>query len=61
MSRILLTAAHLGENDLAFELLEEMYEQRDSQLVFLRTPPYHRLRSDPRYDDLLRRIGYPES
>ncbi len=44
-----------------FELLEEMYEKRHAQLVFLRIPPYHRLRSDPRYDDLLRRIGFPES
>ncbi len=54
-------AAHLGENDLAFELLEEMYEKRHAMLVFLRRPEYRRLRSDPRFQDLLRRIGFPES
>ena len=56
-----MNAAHLGENDLASELLEEMYEERHAQLVFLKTPPFRRLRSDPRFDDLLRRIGFPES
>ena len=56
-----MNAAHLGENELAFELLEEMYEKRDAMLVFLRGPQYRPLRSDPRYDDLLRRIGFPEN
>ncbi len=53
--------AYLGESDLAFEWLEQMYQKRDAQLVLLRAPWYQRLRSDPRFQDLLRRIGFPES
>ena len=52
--------AYLGENDLAFEWLEQLYEKRDVSLVLLQA---HRvwdpIRSDPRFGDLLRRINYP--
>ena len=54
--------AHLGENDLAFEWLERMYESRTPFLVNLRAAAvWDPLRSDPRWDDLMRRIGFPES
>ena len=52
--------AHIGENDLAFEWLEQMYERRDANLVLLQVHPiWDPIRSDPRFDDLLRRINYP--
>jgi TolB-like protein/Tfp pilus assembly protein PilF len=50
--------AALGENDQAFARLEKAFRERDPYLLDVRT--YHRfvpLRSDPRYADLLRRIG----
>ena len=52
--------AYLGENDLAFEWLEQLYERRDSNLVLLQVHPlWDPIRSDPRFDDLLRRINHP--
>jgi len=52
--------AYVGENDLAFEWLEQAYERRDASLVIVPVHPLSDpLRSDPRFDDLLRRINYP--
>ncbi len=54
--------ALLGDADQAFAWLERAYEERDHDLVFLLTDPtLDSIRSDPRFDDLLRRIGFPES
>lgn len=51
-----------GELDHAFEWLQEAYESRDSGLFFLRVLPlYDPLRSDPRFDEILRRIGIPRT
>lgn len=48
----------LGEKDQAFEWLEKAYEERDFYLLFLKGEwLYDSLRDDPRFDDLLRRIG----
>ncbi len=49
--------ADLGEPDRAFEWLERAYEQRVPELSQLKTyGPLQALRSDPRYQDLLRRM-----
>jgi tetratricopeptide (TPR) repeat protein len=51
----------LGEKNEAIEFLERAYQERVSMLVFLRVDPaFDSLRSDPRYADLLRRMGLPE-
>lgn len=51
----------LGDFDRAFHWLEVMYEERSTTLLRLRTSPiFDPLRSDPRYWDLVRRIGLPE-
>jgi tetratricopeptide (TPR) repeat protein len=50
--------AALGEREQAFAALEQAYAAHDPQLQFLRiTPHLDPLRSDPRFQDLLRRVG----
>ena len=53
--------ARLGEKDQAFEWLEKAYAAHDDGLVRLRENlGFDNLRSDPRYADLLRRVGLPQ-
>jgi tetratricopeptide (TPR) repeat protein len=53
--------AGLGERDRAFEFLEKSYRQHSGNLVFLKPDPFwNDARSDPRYTDLLRRMGLPQ-
>ncbi len=53
--------AGLGEKDEAFRLLEKAYDQHSPDIVFLAVDPFwYGMRSDPRYADLLRRIGLPQ-
>jgi hypothetical protein len=41
--------------------LEKAYEQRSTELIFFKVDPeWDTLRSDPRYADLLRHIGFPQ-
>jgi Tfp pilus assembly protein PilF len=50
----------LGETDAAFEALEQAFSDRDSQLLNLGLDPtWEPLRGDPRYADLIDRIGLP--
>jgi serine/threonine protein kinase len=52
--------AGLGEKDRAFSYLEKAYEDRDSGLTYLQIQPaFDPLRSDPRFQDLLRRMNFP--
>jgi eukaryotic-like serine/threonine-protein kinase len=56
-----MISAALGDKDKALFFLGRAYEQRSVQLIFLRVDPvYDSLRSDPRYVDLVRRIGFPQ-
>jgi TolB-like protein/Tfp pilus assembly protein PilF len=48
----------LGENDKAFEWLEKCYEEHNEYLAYLRSEPrFAPLRTDPRFQDIVRRIG----
>jgi len=53
--------AHLGENDHSLEWLEKAFQTRDAQMVDVGTEPiFDFLHSDPRYVDLMRRVGLPQ-
>jgi TolB-like protein/Tfp pilus assembly protein PilF len=55
-----LVYAGLGDNDLAFLWLEKAYEERFNRLAYLKLDAlWDPLRSDPRFKNLLRRIGIP--
>jgi len=50
----------LGENDRAIECLEKSYEEHSHWLLYLHLDPsMDALRSNPRFQDLLQRIGLP--
>ena len=54
-------SAQLGDKDMTFVYLEKSYQIRDPYIVWLRIEPhFDSLRSDPRYLDLVRRIGFPQ-
>ena len=48
----------LGERDEALTWLERGYDQRDVRMMFLKVEPkWNNLRSEPQFQDLMRRIG----
>ena len=50
----------LGENDRAIEYLERSYEEHSHWLIYLHIDPsMDALRDNPRFHDLLRRVGLP--
>jgi len=52
----------LGEMDAAFALLDRAVQTHDGGLVFLAVDPrYVPVRQDPRFQRVLRRIGFPDS
>jgi serine/threonine protein kinase/Tfp pilus assembly protein PilF len=58
---IAVAAALAGERDLAFQSLEKAYADGDNELlIVIRYPAFDPLRSDPRYADLMRRLGLPK-
>jgi len=58
---VALIYAGLGEKDQAFAWLDKGYEQHAFQLQWIKIEPrWDSLRSDPRFQDLLRRIGLPQ-
>ena len=51
-----------GDKDSAFKWLDKAYAERDGQDIMLLkcVPPFKSLHGDPRFADLLRRLGLPE-
>ena len=54
-----LSYAVLGRRDEAMKLLEKAYAARSGSLVWIGDDDWRLMRSDPRFQDLLRRIGLP--
>jgi serine/threonine-protein kinase len=51
----------LGETDKAFEWLEKGYQERSTRMEYLRSIViFDNLHRDPRFNDLLRRVGLPQ-
>jgi TolB-like protein/DNA-binding winged helix-turn-helix (wHTH) protein/Tfp pilus assembly protein PilF len=56
---IAMIYASMGDNDQAMHWLERAYEERFNPSILLRSG-FDPLRSDPRFEELMRRIGLPE-
>jgi tetratricopeptide (TPR) repeat protein len=53
--------AELGETELAFAWLEKAYEEKSRFLTYIKASlSFDSVRSDPRYANLLRRMGLPQ-
>ena len=60
---VVVTASYwvkAGNKDHAFELLNKAFAEHDDDLINLKDGRLRDVESDPRYKDLLRRIGLPE-
>jgi serine/threonine-protein kinase len=53
--------ARLGDKDAAFEWLEKAYQDGAYGILFLKSAPeWDGLRSEPRFQDIMRRVGLPQ-
>jgi hypothetical protein len=51
----------LGEKDRALDLLEKAIEGRETGLTYLKVvPQWDSIREEPRFKDLMRRIGFSQ-
>ena len=51
----------VGDKECAFQWLEKGFEERDDLMVNLKVDAvFNGIRSDPRYEDLVRRVGIPQ-
>jgi len=58
---IALVYVGLGEREQAFQWLDKAYEDRNQFMTRLKTEPkFDSLRSDPRFAELMRRVGLPQ-
>jgi hypothetical protein len=60
-SAVAEASALVGDRNQALEYLEQGYSDGDSELLFtIRNPALDSLRPDPRFKDLMRRLGLPK-
>jgi tetratricopeptide (TPR) repeat protein len=48
-----------GEYDLAIDWFEKLYDEHDPNLPYIVSPEYDHLRSNPRFQELLRKMNLP--
>ena len=59
--RIAQLYADIGDKEHAFEWLKVTYQESDDGLISLKTDfTLDSLRSDPRFDELVRKVGLPQ-
>jgi eukaryotic-like serine/threonine-protein kinase len=58
-SQIAILYAMAGENGKALDWLEKGLDRRDSYLPYVGDPVFDAIRSDPRFQELCRRVGIP--
>lgn len=59
--RIAIDYARLQDKDKAFEYLNKAYDQREPQIAELKIRlPFNFLRDDPRFKELVKKVGFPE-
>jgi TolB-like protein/DNA-binding winged helix-turn-helix (wHTH) protein/Flp pilus assembly protein TadD len=57
---IAVVYAGLGDKDQTFRWLEKTYQEREGALVYISVEPmFDTIRSDPRFKDLVHRVGLP--
>ena len=57
--QIAIVYAGLGERDETLAWLERAFKERNQGMVFLKVDPkWNNMRDDPRFQDLLRRVGF---
>jgi len=49
---------NLGDKERALDWLEKAYAIRDPKITFLKTMNWKRVENDPRFQDILRRVGF---
>jgi tetratricopeptide (TPR) repeat protein len=60
-SGVAVAYGYAGDREKTFEYLEKAYSQADEELLLtIRLPALDFIRADPRYADLMRRLGLPE-
>jgi len=61
-SSIAAVYSELGDANRALEALERGYEERDAALAYMKifSPSYDKIRSEPRYQELLKKVGLHE-
>jgi tetratricopeptide (TPR) repeat protein len=58
---VAMVHAGLGDKDAAFEWLDRALEERDIWLGWVKAEPaFENLHTDPRFEDLLQRMNFPE-
>ena len=61
-TRIARLYTYADEGNAALQWLEKAYVERDFEMVYLDVhPDWENLRSDPRFQDLVRRMNFPKS
>jgi TolB-like protein/DNA-binding winged helix-turn-helix (wHTH) protein/Flp pilus assembly protein TadD len=57
--RLAMVSVRAGQPDAAFEFLEKAFANRE-MLIYLHDPFWDDIRSDPRFQDLVHRVGIPQ-
>jgi hypothetical protein len=51
----------IGENEKGLESFENAYKEKEMELIWLKVDPRLKpLHGDPRYEELLRKVGFPD-